>query len=41
VAADTERSQQVLAELKALGVRIALDDVGTGYSSLGYLTRFG
>jgi diguanylate cyclase (GGDEF)-like protein len=40
VVADTDRSQQVLAELKALGVRIALDDFGTGYSSLGYLTRF-
>jgi diguanylate cyclase (GGDEF)-like protein len=40
VVADTARSQEVLAELKALGVRIALDDFGTGYSSLGYLTRF-
>ena len=29
-----------LAELKALGVRIAMDDFGTGYSSLSYLWRF-
>ena len=29
-----------LADLKALGVRIAVDDFGTGYSSLGYLLRF-
>ncbi len=36
---DTARSQEVLIELKALGVRIALDDFGTGYSSLSYLTR--
>jgi diguanylate cyclase (GGDEF)-like protein/PAS domain S-box-containing protein len=28
---------QVLADLKALGVRIAIDDFGTGYSSLGHL----
>jgi diguanylate cyclase (GGDEF)-like protein len=40
VMTDTARSQQVLNDLKALGVRIALDDFGTGYSSLGYLTRF-
>ena len=26
--------------LKALGVRAAIDDVGTGYSSLGSLERF-
>ncbi|HWJ98251.1 MAG TPA: EAL domain-containing protein [Acidimicrobiales bacterium] len=30
----------VLDELKAIGVRIALDDFGTAYSSLGYLQRF-
>jgi diguanylate cyclase (GGDEF)-like protein len=29
-----------LAELRSLGVRIAMDDFGTGYSSLGYLSRF-
>jgi len=28
-----------LAELKAIGVRLAVDDFGTGYSSLSYLTR--
>lgn len=33
-------AEQVLAEIKALGLRIALDDFGTGYSSLGYLHRF-
>ena len=29
-----------LAELKRLGVRIAVDDFGTGFSSLSYLQRF-
>ena len=29
-----------LADLRKLGVRIAMDDFGTGYSSLGYLTSF-
>ncbi|MEF8792450.1 putative bifunctional diguanylate cyclase/phosphodiesterase [Thiohalorhabdus sp.] len=35
--ADPERARLVLGELRALGVRIAIDDYGTGYSSLGYL----
>ena len=29
-----------LAELKKLGVRVAVDDFGTGFSSLSYLQRF-
>ncbi len=34
------RSVGQLHALKALGVRLALDDFGMGYSSLGYLRRF-
>jgi diguanylate cyclase (GGDEF)-like protein len=37
---DNSHVRQVLASLKALGVRIALDDFGTGYSSLSYLHQF-
>ena len=33
-------TQERLAELKALGVHLAVDDFGTGYSSLAYLSRF-
>jgi EAL domain-containing protein (putative c-di-GMP-specific phosphodiesterase class I) len=35
--ADAARSQQVMAGLRALGVRLSIDDYGTGYSSLSYL----
>jgi diguanylate cyclase (GGDEF)-like protein len=35
--ADAARSQQVMAELRRLGVRLSIDDYGTGYSSLSYL----
>ncbi|MFP4311235.1 MAG: putative bifunctional diguanylate cyclase/phosphodiesterase [Nitriliruptoraceae bacterium] len=31
--------EEVLARLRAQGIRLALDDFGTGYSSLSYLTR--
>jgi EAL domain len=36
---DPKRSEGVLDDLRALGVRIAVDDYGTGYSSLAYLQR--
>jgi EAL domain-containing protein (putative c-di-GMP-specific phosphodiesterase class I) len=33
-------TEELLVELKTLGVQIAVDDFGTGYSSLGYLRQF-
>jgi EAL domain-containing protein (putative c-di-GMP-specific phosphodiesterase class I) len=36
---DTEMTISILRELKALGVEIAVDDFGTGFSSLSYLHR--
>jgi diguanylate cyclase (GGDEF)-like protein/PAS domain S-box-containing protein len=36
---DAEASLRVLASLEALGVQLSIDDVGTGYSSLAYLSR--
>jgi EAL domain-containing protein (putative c-di-GMP-specific phosphodiesterase class I) len=36
---DAEKSGQVLAQLKVLGVSLSIDDFGTGYSSLSRLRR--
>jgi diguanylate cyclase (GGDEF)-like protein len=36
---DPEHSVEILNQIKRLGVRIALDDLGTGYSSFQYLYR--
>jgi diguanylate cyclase (GGDEF)-like protein len=36
---DPQRASAVLKALKALGVRVAVDDFGTGYTSLAYLQR--
>jgi EAL domain-containing protein (putative c-di-GMP-specific phosphodiesterase class I) len=33
-------AQEVLTQIRRMGVRIAIDDFGTGYSSLSYLARF-
>lgn len=37
---DPQAASRVLADVKALGMRLAVDDFGTGYSSLGRLKRF-
>ncbi len=37
---DTDTTLRIMHELKALGVRLSLDDFGTGWSSLSYLKRF-
>ena len=37
---NTERAGKVLAEIKKMGVRLAIDDFGVGYSSLTHLKRF-
>jgi len=36
---NNKATERVLTELKRLGVRIAIDDFGVGYSSLNYLRR--
>lgn len=37
---DLEQTVRILAEVKELGVRVALDDFGAGHSSLNYLKTF-
>jgi diguanylate cyclase (GGDEF)-like protein len=36
----TQHHCDVIARLRALGLKLAIDDFGTGYSSLSYLTNF-
>jgi diguanylate cyclase (GGDEF)-like protein len=36
----TERNTRILQRLRALGVRVSMDDFGTGFSSLSYLRSF-
>jgi Amt family ammonium transporter len=38
-AQDLDRISSILTEIRALGIRVALDDFGAGYSSLRYLNR--
>lgn len=40
VMANPEQAANVLKRLKQLGIGLSLDDFGTGFSSLSYLTRF-
>ncbi len=40
LAADAEVAVRVLHRLKALGVRVSIDDFGIGYASLDYVRRF-
>jgi diguanylate cyclase (GGDEF)-like protein len=37
---NSDMTAQLLAGIKKLGVRVAIDDFGSGYSSLAYLQRF-
>ncbi|CAO4171720.1 Diguanylate cyclase [Methylorubrum aminovorans] len=37
---DSESTLALLHQLRALGIHIAMDDFGTGFSSLSYLSRF-
>jgi len=36
---DGEKGIEILKELKALGIKVSIDDFGTGFSSLSYLKR--
>jgi EAL domain-containing protein (putative c-di-GMP-specific phosphodiesterase class I) len=36
---DPQRAQETMRDLKLLGLRLSIDDYGTGYSSLAYIQR--
>ncbi|MCA1296856.1 EAL domain-containing protein [Stappia indica] len=38
---DMETARKIIAELQAFGVRVALDDVGTGHGGFAYLQKLG
>lgn len=38
---DVERARKIIAEMHALGCRVALDDTGTGHGGLAYLQQLG
>jgi diguanylate cyclase (GGDEF)-like protein/PAS domain S-box-containing protein len=38
--ANTEETMSLFAQLRQLGVKLSIDDFGTGFSSLSYLKRF-
>ncbi|WP_374628269.1 EAL domain-containing protein [Pannonibacter indicus] len=38
---DLELARKLIAEIQALGVRVALDDVGTGHGGMAYLQKLG
>ena len=40
LATDTDSTLRVLRGLRAIGVRLSIDDFGSGYASLGYLKSF-
>ena len=37
---DVDRAVRTLCDLKSLGIKLSVDDFGTGHSSLNYLKRF-
>lgn len=37
---DVSKTQNMLSQLRASGIRTSIDDFGTGYSSLSYLKNF-
>ena len=40
IAQDIDKTASTLGQLRALGVKLSIDDFGTGHSSLSYLKRF-